>query len=128
MHIHRLRRHDDPLPSKVLRSLLFLLSALLFATAVFGFMRDAEAQWQAYSLPNSGGGLNYYSGQGQWDNSGGMLGLGVEMMRMGNQAEMHRRQMAAQYGWYGQPQYQAPRETWTPESARDTWGKTYGWE
>ena len=42
MHTHRrhpLRRHDDPLPGKMLRSAIFMGSALAFALALTGFFR-----------------------------------------------------------------------------------------
>ena len=132
MHTHRihpLRRHDDK-PSKLARSLFFLLVALFLVTAVFGFLRDAEAQMWGYSLPSGTGGYNYFGNQGggYGDRSGGMLPLGVEMMRLSQQDRLHRRQMAAQYGYPSPVLQRAPRETWTPEKARANWWRTDKWD
>ena len=123
------RRHNDPAPGRLVRSLIFLLSALLFSTALFGLLRDAEAQMMGYSLPNGAGGWNYYNQYGGgYDSSGGMLGLGLGMMNLANQNQMHQRQMAAQYGYYDRAPRYVPREAWSPEKARSNWGKTYSWE
>ena len=52
------RRHDDMSPSK---ALLWLVTAFAFAFAMFGFIRETEAQ-QYRSSPNVSGGYNYFHG------------------------------------------------------------------